>query len=356
MKGDDIVLPQHYQFQMEGMDHPGLDPVVTHTKNSMGFRGPEWPDDFKTRLTIFAVGASTTEGYYLSDGKDWPSLLGANLSHHFPSVWINNAGLDGHSTFGHIRLMEQFIQQLRPSVILFLVGVADVGLGYDYRRDDRRLLPGEVNLSSPKEFLKSLAPYSEVVALGLNLMRFIRTSRHHFGHKLLPDTVSPSDDTYRPPMRASERAALLAKQSPSLEAFGRKLKRLVELSRNAGSVPVFITHPMLAGARENSDVARGLKGHRFPIWGYDADASTIWAIVEKYNAVTRKVAHASRVPLVDLARLLPKSTEFFYDLAHHTIAGAAEVARINSVELCPILAKRFPEHNATSCALKPSQR
>ena len=42
-------------------------------------------------------------------------------------IWLNNAGLDGHSTFGHIILFKDYIVKLKPKIILFLVGANDVG-------------------------------------------------------------------------------------------------------------------------------------------------------------------------------------------------------------------------------------
>ena len=56
MKGDDIVLPQHFHNKIENKRFSRLAPVIVHTKNSMGFRGPEWPEDGKNHSTIFAVG------------------------------------------------------------------------------------------------------------------------------------------------------------------------------------------------------------------------------------------------------------------------------------------------------------
>lgn len=56
----------------------------------------------KSYLTIISVGGSTTECFYISDDKTWTHILGMKLKSVFTRVWINNAGLDGHSTFGHI--------------------------------------------------------------------------------------------------------------------------------------------------------------------------------------------------------------------------------------------------------------
>ncbi len=62
----------------------------------------------------------------LSDDKTWTARLGKRLEESFRRVWINNAGLDGHSTFGHIVLLEDHLSKLYPKVALFPIGVGDV--------------------------------------------------------------------------------------------------------------------------------------------------------------------------------------------------------------------------------------
>jgi hypothetical protein len=79
----------------------GLEARIVHRKNSLGFRGPELPADYAERLSIIAVGGSTTECFYIPDGKTWPDLPADSLGGNFSGLWLDNAGLDGHSTWGH---------------------------------------------------------------------------------------------------------------------------------------------------------------------------------------------------------------------------------------------------------------
>ena len=39
------------------------------------------------------------------DSKTWTDVLSKNLDSAFDNLWMNNAGIDGHSTFGHIILI-----------------------------------------------------------------------------------------------------------------------------------------------------------------------------------------------------------------------------------------------------------
>src|ERR671929_63597 len=52
--------------------------------------------------------------------------LAARLRPEMRGVWVNNAGLDGHSTFGHLLLTRQALVPLHPKAILYLVGLNDM--------------------------------------------------------------------------------------------------------------------------------------------------------------------------------------------------------------------------------------
>src|SRR4029079_1303834 len=114
IRGDTIVLPVTSRRVITNSGFPRVDPQIVVTTNSLGFRGPDPPADFASYLTMIAGGGSTTESLYVSDGKTWRDLLGRELSANLDKLWVNNAGLDGHSTFGHELLLDQRIARLKP--------------------------------------------------------------------------------------------------------------------------------------------------------------------------------------------------------------------------------------------------
>src|SRR5262249_42824454 len=126
--GDRIVLPANQAYTFDNRSAHKLDPITHHTKNSIGFRGPEPPRDLANRHTILTIGGSTTECLFLSAGRTGTDGLARELATRWPDIWINNAGLDGQSTYGHLVLVRDFVVNLRPKVAVFLVGTNDVGL------------------------------------------------------------------------------------------------------------------------------------------------------------------------------------------------------------------------------------
>ena len=86
IRGDRIVLPRNFRETMTNNTNTKLEPVIVFSKNALGFRGPEPPRDFDGHLTVLAVGGSTTECLYLTDGASWPERLGARAFALLPAA------------------------------------------------------------------------------------------------------------------------------------------------------------------------------------------------------------------------------------------------------------------------------
>ena len=119
IKGNRIILPSNKEYIIHNSTLTKLEKTIIHTKNSLGFRGEDLPDNFHDYLSIVSIGGSTTECKYLSDDKTWTAILAKKLSMEFDPLWVNNAGLDGHSTFGHIILVKDYISSIKPTIALF---------------------------------------------------------------------------------------------------------------------------------------------------------------------------------------------------------------------------------------------
>jgi len=331
LKGDRIILPvnQRYEFHNSGLR--GVDDLIVHSKNSVGFRGEEPAMAEKGALRIVAIGGSTTECLFLSDGHDWPALVGANLRAEGEKVWINNAGLDGHSTFGHALLFDEFVAPLKPDFTLYLVGLNDLSRLVDSEHTAAQIRSGLI-FTSVEGFFKSVAAYSDLAALALHLYRVLKAQLNGLPHKAVDLTTVPQG-------QARERGVetyLAMHRTKYLPGYEARLRDLVARTRKAGSEPALITQPALYGPGHDPvtgvDLSSAIIGRRSGL--------TIWRRLEIYNDVTRKVAAELNTPLIDLARKMPKDSTFFYDWNHYTNAGAAQVARIVTDGLKPLIAEK----------------
>ena len=327
VQGSHIILQRNHVYRLDHINLRGTDGRLIHTRNSLGFRGPEPMADFNQRLTIIAVGDSTTECFYLSDGKTWPERLQVLLEKENPTVWVNNAGLDGHSTFGHDILLREDLLAIKPRVILFMVGLADVG-HEDLNVEDLKM----ARPSRRRQIEAWIEEHSRLATFASNTLRTLLSAHGTAQHGNIDVRQLP---IIRTP--AADYAPVIAEHTQRyLPGYEKRLRGLVELCRQNQIVPVLITQPVLYGPAKD-DVTGVDLGQVAGPEGVSGAAS--WTLLNSYDNVTRRVAHDLHVPLIDLARELPKSTLYFYDYDHFTNAGAEAAAEIIHRDLLPVLPK-----------------
>ncbi len=327
LRGTRIVLPTNRTLVFNVVDPAAkLDPEIKVTSNSLGFRGKEPPADFDNWLTIVAVGGSTTECHYLSDDRTWPARLEKLLVDRLQKVWVNNAGLDGQSTFGHHLLFEQVLSNLRPDYLLLLVGLNDVG------REDLNDFDAAARVESQRWHDRLIAA-SELLSTAQALYRTYRAFHLGVVHEWTLDLHAAPIGQFDP----AKTAAMLAEHSARyVPKFAARLRTLIEASRGAGIEPILITQPVLFG--DLTDPSTGVR-IRDQLHG-DIAACDHWSILELYNDATRALGRAAKIHVIDLARALPKDSALYYDWLHYTNAGAERVAEIVAQNLTQFLAGR----------------
>jgi len=339
--GDQIVLPKNLSRTITNEGNSKLDSLIEYSTNSIGFRGEEPPRDFDDALTVLAIGGSTTECLFLSNGKSWPEVAGNFLSPSFDRFWINNAGLDGHSTFGHLFLLEQIVVPMRPKLALFLVGINDVG------RVDATGREMATPWSKPPLLIR-MARHSALIAAAVNLVRQGEARERNLGHEELDLVARPKVE----PDRDRAETLLSTHRVQYLAPYRRRVEEIVRLSRENGIEPVLMTQPALYGTAIDPPTLVNLDAvavSESRIQAGQISGKLAWEILELYNDVVRTIGQEEDVLVIDAARRLPKSSRFFYDFLHFTNDGAREVARIVAGELCPLLAHRYPEYVTSAC-------
>jgi hypothetical protein len=345
IKGDRLVLVTNKTYHIKNNIIKSLDPEVTIVKNSLGFRGQNPPSDFDKYLTLVTIGGSTTQCFFLNEDQTWTARLGKKLEGSAEPLWINNAGLDGHSTHGHLVLLEDFIVPLHPKVALFLVGANDVAIGSMSEWDAENVKSG-IHFESTKAFVKSVSAYSEVAALLLNMYRSFTAYQAGLTHH----QVDLKSQGYRDVSEEEERQYIAGHTTQYLKGYETRLRRIVEVSRKAGIEPVFVTQPLLVGF--GTDDVTGVDLSRVRTEGPEQNGKMYWDLLEVYNEVTRRVGRENGILVIDLARELPKTSRYFYDFIHYTPQGAEAIATIIHKSLCPVLQTRYPQYRAQPCAVK----
>ena len=306
IKGDRIVLETNKKYTIDNSRVPVLDRKIYHTRNELGFRGPSKPTDAAKHLSIIAIGGSTTECFYLDDTKTWPQLLYQQLKDSIPDVWLNNAGLAGHSTHAHSLLLKEHILPLRPDVILLLTGANDI------RREKAE--------GTSNRFLSFFSNHSQLYNVFTNFRRLREAEKRNLTDTYIDlknaDSLHLSDEYIN---------NYLSNESSWVHAYTARLQRIIRTCRSNNITPILITQPSMVG--KGIDPKSGVSLENIKLNDRE-NGKLWWMMLEKYNDGTREVARDSNVPLIDLARHLPQSSEYFYDIVHFTNAGASETAAI----------------------------
>ena len=326
VRGNKIWLPQDRKYQFTNNKTDKLDKIIYSSRNHMGFRGEPSPQKFPEYLTIIAVGGSTTACEFISDNKTWCDLLAVNLKNKFKYLWLNNAGLDGHSTYGHIVLMEDYIIKIRPKVVLFLIGANEIKLETSRVYDNQQLKKPLAGLFA---LWDNLVNKSEVLNYSINFFRFSKAKRRGITHTpwnfySMQQFDIPAEEVSR---------ILLEQKQKYLTPYAERLNRLIVISRQNSIEPVLITQPSVFG-----DLIDPITGKNLARGGaFDWNGKLFWQILELYNDVVRNIAAEHHVGLIDLAREMPKTTEYYYDTFHFTNTGCEKVAEIIYQNLYPLL-------------------
>jgi hypothetical protein len=262
----------------------------------------------------------------LADGKTWTDRLETYLKNDYRNIWINNAGLDGHSTFGHTVLIEDFIIQLKPDIALLLIG-ANEGIE-DFGKYDKEVMKDKIMFHSLKGFVKSMANHSEVISIVVNLYRYVQATLIGINHREI-NFSALTKSIHRKSTKAEEKAweeNIHKSTMHLLKGFKNRLENLIDILKKNNITPILITQPTLYG-----DFTYDIDGSRY------SHGKDLHYTLELYNDVTRSVCKDNDLLVIDLAAELPKNTRYYYDFYHYTNEGAKKVADIIYMKLYPYL-------------------
>ena len=328
LKANRILLPINQKEIIRNKINPKLDSLIILSRNSLGFRGPDTPKNFSSQLSIITIGGSTTACHFLTDDKAWPYLLGKNLQSKFENVWVNNAGFDGHSTFGHQVLLDDFVKRLKPKVVIFLTGVNDIeneGPSYFDKLKMKNAYP---------DLLNFLYNNSEVVSMIVNFSRGGKAKKFNntTQEAKIPGMLGMLD------MSVQEKNLKLNRQKKYLTGYGERLTSLIDTCKANNILPVFLTQPCLYGYVTDSVTGVDLAKAKVE---EGINGALLSDLLDLYNNKLKEACKSKSVPLIDLAVLMPKNSLYYYDQTHYTNEGADVVSRVVAEKMEVILNGRY---------------
>lgn len=295
----------------------GVSSPAWHTSNRWGLRGDEPPADWESYYTIITIGGSTTQCFYLDDHKTWPYQLQEKLRQTFGRVWVGNAGLDGHSTNGHVLMMRQVIPRLKPDAVILLVGANDLSLSFAEEAERNQYdLRFEQRLNSPAGWLFQHSRLLQVVYVWKRIwLDQAKVVTKDGPPAYRPEKLSAAETT------PSDLKAVL----PSLPRFRNNVREIIQLARRMNLRAIFLTQPSLYG---DDAYWSGIQAQNYWTQGpkEPISAATQWRMLNLFNQELMRTCREQGVEVLDLAAVIPHSFEYFYDPYHFTEAGAELVA------------------------------
>lgn len=99
---------------------------------SRDFYGLRSSCNYEKNIDILTIGGSTTDQRYISDENTFQEVLQKKISKNLnKKICIFNAGVDGHSTHGHIKSFDNWfnlIPDFNPKIIFLYIGINDAGI------------------------------------------------------------------------------------------------------------------------------------------------------------------------------------------------------------------------------------
>jgi lysophospholipase L1-like esterase len=307
---EEANIIRNFQFSYDISNLYKSDVSVVHYKrNEFGLRD----DCIDPRdIEILTIGGSTTDQRYVSFEFTYQTILQQRLravKSNFGCV--SNAGIDGHSSWGHIFTFDKWlplIPDLKPKFIILYVGINDA----NFRRT---ILPNKgFDLNYGSDF-KSYLKHFQVVRTLLPIYRLlsqksVNSSAAYAAH--VPQHYQDSD--YIVTMLNKETERLSAENAL---AFKSRMNEILNKIHMLNAVPVCVTQPHRFVITKNDGQMYGIPnvlGDGFS--GIDYDFS-----IQRLNYVLFELCGDNKVDFYSHNFI----NSHFYDGVHTTSLGSREI-------------------------------
>jgi lysophospholipase L1-like esterase len=309
---------------------PGMAGVTRWTTNNLGFRGDELVSPKPgNEFRIFLIGGSTAECSVLDDEDSLDAVVQRSIEariHDGTQVKVYNAGVSGDRSDDHVAILTQRIAHLEPDMIVVFAGINDLIAtisGHDYLHFPTQPL-------RPQPW-KLFVTQSQLGRLAYYLARMQRPVKTH-------TAAGPMLTNYRSAVEFAN-AAPETSTLPAVDtrAYANNLRTLAGVAHGHG-IPIIFMTQQTTWASTLDPAARDWQwllrvGEvRYP-------EQAMHEALEHMNDAMREIAVAMELPLYDLAKQMPKTTEYFYDDVHFNTNGA----RVAGTELADVMYSHFDD-------------
>jgi len=286
---------------------------IIYTRDENGLRGISTFNK-PGEIDILTIGGSTTDQRYITDTKTWQEYLENRLTEEGKNYLVSNAGVDGQSTYGHIKNFELWfpeIENLNPKYILFYVGINDFFKVSDNSKYDDFV---ENKVSFEVKFKNNSAIYN----LNRKIKGVIHAKKSNVGHK----RKNFKNYSYTDQAIASSKLVDFYKEH-NIAGFKTRINKLIQLCIEMEAEPIFVTQPS-AKYKFINDTLFGIKDTTH-IDEYKYNGVDYYHLLTLLNDAINEIC-GDQYLVIDLTTSPIWREEDFYDWFHMTPLGAKKLA------------------------------
>ncbi|MDX2109703.1 MAG: hypothetical protein SFY80_05620 [Verrucomicrobiota bacterium] len=303
--------------KLEGLyEWPGG--TIRYSRDHWGFRSaPANPSE----IDVLTVGGSTTEQRYLNDGFTWQDVCARELAKQPQPLKLANAGIDGQSTFGHIKNLSWWfskVPNLKPRFILYYVGINDF-IKQEPDKFDEMAIRGGTAMDFIQENSALLRGWRLIHG---NYQASQNVDVTHHKLEIKPEQWVPN------PIHGTDYEALM---KTHLDGYEARLRQLVTATRDFGSEPILVTQPTWWYRRDRGQLE--VLFHGFHYGKVFCTGMDFYYMMGLLNSRTLQVAREMNCLAFDLEAEVNFTDGDMYDYGHYTPAGAERVGKYLAMKL-----------------------
>jgi lysophospholipase L1-like esterase len=243
-------------------------------------------------FNIFCLGGSTTE-FKDPGGRDWPAMLEKELrlKYNNKNIKVYNFGKQWYTTQHILINYTQNLRKYKPNMIIVMENINDLLHNADFSNFS--------NGSFREDYGNFMGPVTRMI-------KHKSFAEHLFfvvKHLWYGNIFKPVDTD----------------KFPGLQSFQRNLTTLSQLSK-VDSIPmVIMTQPNIYKDKMSKKELLQLEMLNMEAagngkkWTYNTALNGL----RQYNNEIREVASSENIHLIDLEKIIPKNTHYFYDDVHY---------------------------------------
>lgn len=229
-----IIRNKVFEYDLNGL-YPSTSNKVNYVRNEYGLR-----DNCNnlSEISILSMGGSTTDQRYVEFDSTYQSVIQKRLRDKFSNFGcVTNAGVDGHSTWGHLFAFENWFNlmpEMSPKYVLLYVGINDAYFG---RTNTPTNGYDNLDRDSFKGWLKQFRIVQRIMPIYQLIMQ-INTNRNtvYGGH--MPNKFSLQD--YSASKLHPDTKSLTLKNS---SAFRDRMVKILSYIEDMDAKPICVTQP-----------------------------------------------------------------------------------------------------------------